>query len=72
MRVRIAKAVTVARNTIDAPPARSTRESTYYTNYLDTLDELSADGRVKLVRLEVKAKQEIVRIWSKTRSTWWW
>ncbi|KAJ5126618.1 hypothetical protein N7448_007397 [Penicillium atrosanguineum] len=44
MRVRIAKAVTVARNTIDAPPARSTRESTYYTNYLDTLDELSADG----------------------------
>jgi hypothetical protein len=90
IRVRIAEAVTIARSPLDAPPARSTRKSTYNTNYLDTLDELAADGeavmekamldhvgeslarmgRVKRVGLGVKDKQDFVRMWSKTRSTW--
>ncbi|KAJ6114009.1 hypothetical protein N7523_007326 [Penicillium sp. IBT 18751x] len=90
IRVRIAEAVTIARNPLDTPPARSTRKSTYNTNYLDTLDELTAGGeavvekamldhvgeslarmgRVKRVGLGVKEKQDFVRMWSKTRSTW--
>ncbi|KAJ5123754.1 hypothetical protein N7448_009851 [Penicillium atrosanguineum] len=90
IRVRIAEAVTIARNPLDTPPARSTRKSTYNTNYLDTLDELAADGeavmekamldhvgeslarmgRVKRVGLGVKEKQDFVRMWTKTRSTW--
>lgn len=90
IRVRIAEATAIARSSLDTPPARSTRKSTYNTNYLDTLDELAADseevmekamldhvgealarmGRVKRVGLGVKEKQEFVRMWSKTRSTW--
>jgi hypothetical protein len=90
IRVRIAEAVAIARSPLDVPPARSTRKSTYNTNYLDTLDELAANGeevmekamldhvgeslarmgRVKRVGLGVKEKQEFVRMWSKTRSTW--
>lgn len=90
IRVRIAEAAAIARSPLDTPPARSSRKSTYNTNYLDTLDELAADseavmekamldhvgealarmGRVKRVGLGVKEKQEFVRMWSKTRSTW--
>ncbi|KAJ5489748.1 hypothetical protein N7539_004638 [Penicillium diatomitis] len=46
IRVRIAECMTVGRSSFDAPPARSTRKSTYNTNYLDTLDEDTATGDV--------------------------
>lgn len=79
------------RSAIDTPPARSTRKSTYHSNYLDTLGEdagegemtasdkalldqvgesLARLGRVKRVGLGVREKQDFVRMWSKTRSTW--
>lgn len=91
IRVRIAECVLNTRSAVDAPPARSTRQSTYNSNYLDTLEQDAADGgvtagerafldnvgeslarlgRVKRVGLGVKEKQEFVRVWSKTRSTW--
>lgn len=45
IRVRIAEYISSSTNSIDAPPARSTRQSTFNTNYLDTLDQESAvDG----------------------------
>lgn len=46
IRVRIAECVMSGRNAIDTPPALSTRKSTYHTNYLDTLDQDTADGEV--------------------------
>ncbi|KAJ5160911.1 uncharacterized protein N7482_007915 [Penicillium canariense] len=46
IRVRIAECVLSGRSAIDMPPARSTRKSTFHTNYLDTLDEDVADGEV--------------------------
>ncbi|KAJ5627280.1 hypothetical protein N7528_004707 [Penicillium herquei] len=91
IRVRIAECVMNNRGSIDAPPARSTRQSTYNSNYLDTLEQdtveggvtaaerafldqvgesLARLGRVKRVGLGVKEKQEFVRMWTKTRSTW--
>jgi 1-acylglycerol-3-phosphate O-acyltransferase len=89
IRVRIAECVMNTRSAVDAPPARSTRQSTYSSNYLDTLEQdeggvtagekafldnvgeaLARLGRVKRVGLGVKQKQEFVRVWSKTRSTW--
>lgn len=91
IRVRIAECVMSGRSAIDTPPARSTRTSTYHTNYLDTLGEgavegemtasekalldqvgesLARLGRVKRVGLGVREKQDFVRMWSKTRSTW--
>ncbi|KAJ5826420.1 hypothetical protein N7474_003558 [Penicillium riverlandense] len=96
IRVRIAEAIVSSRSTaaIDMPPARSTRNSNYNTNYLDTMDRDSAMngddgittaekalldhvgeslarlGRVKRVGLGVKDKQDFVRKWTKTRSTW--
>jgi hypothetical protein len=39
IRVRIAESVTASQNALDAPPARSTRKSTFSTNYLDTLEQ---------------------------------
>lgn len=39
IKVRIAEGVTAGQNAIDAPPTRSTRKSTYTTNYFDTLDQ---------------------------------
>lgn len=53
IRVRIAESVTIGRSAMDAPPARSTRKSTYQTNYLDTLEdaasgELSASEKALL------------------------
>lgn len=36
----------IGRSAFDAPPARSTRKSTFNTNYLDTLDEDTATGDV--------------------------
>ncbi|CAI7614561.1 unnamed protein product [Penicillium pancosmium] len=44
IRVRIAEAVQRGASAIDLPPARSTRKSTFETNYLDTLDQV--DGEV--------------------------
>lgn len=41
IRVRIAEYVTIGSSTIDATPARTARQSTYKTNYLDTLDQES-------------------------------
>ncbi|KAJ5083884.1 hypothetical protein NUU61_008463 [Penicillium alfredii] len=46
IRVRIAECVVQGRAASEAPPARSTRKSTYHTNYLDTLDQESGDGEV--------------------------
>lgn len=42
IRVRIAESVTIGRSAMDAPPARSTRKSTYHTNYLDTLEDAAS------------------------------
>lgn len=94
IRVRIAEAIVSSRAAIDLPPARSTRNSNYNTNYLDTMDHdtavngddsttaaekalldhvgesLARLGRVKRVGLGVKDKQDFVRKWTKTRSTW--
>lgn len=39
IRVRIAECVVSGHRPLDTPPARSTRRSTYNTNYLDTLDQ---------------------------------
>lgn len=44
IRVRIAEYVTNSRSAIDAPPARSTRQSTYNSNYLDTLEDEDEGG----------------------------
>ncbi|KAJ5884412.1 hypothetical protein N7504_011984 [Penicillium tannophilum] len=44
IRVRIAEYVTNSRSAIDAPPARSTRQSTYNSNYLDTLEDEAEGG----------------------------
>lgn len=44
IRVRIAECINSSTVSIDAPPARSTRKSTYNTNYLDQLDQ--EDGEV--------------------------
>ncbi|KAJ5880221.1 uncharacterized protein N7473_011274 [Penicillium subrubescens] len=46
IRVRIAECIMIGRSSFDAPPARSTRKSTFNTNYLDTLDEDTATGEV--------------------------
>ncbi|KAF3387393.1 putative lysophosphatidic acid:oleoyl-CoA acyltransferase [Penicillium rolfsii] len=46
IRVRIAECIMIGRTSFDAPPARSTRKSTFNTNYLDTLDEDTATGEV--------------------------
>lgn len=43
IRVRIAECVQRGSSAFDTPPARSTRKSTYETNYLDTLDQ-DGDG----------------------------
>ncbi|KAJ5179938.1 hypothetical protein N7492_003148 [Penicillium capsulatum] len=44
IRVRIAEYITIGSSGADAPPALSTRQSTYNTNYLDTLEEESAEA----------------------------
>lgn len=46
IRVRIAECIMIGRSSFDAPPARSTRKSTFNTNYLDTLDEDTVTGEV--------------------------
>ena len=46
IRVRIAEYVMNGRTAMDAPPARSTRKSTYNTNYLDILDQEAAPGEI--------------------------
>ncbi|KAJ5102519.1 hypothetical protein N7532_003048 [Penicillium argentinense] len=45
IRVRIAECVQRGANALDTPPARSTRQTTYNTNYLDTLDQ-EIDGDI--------------------------
>ena len=52
IRVRIAESITASQDTLDAPPARSTRRSTYHTNYLDTLGQ---DGQEKVASASEKA-----------------
>jgi 1-acyl-sn-glycerol-3-phosphate acyltransferase len=39
IRVRIAESITASQYALDAPSARSTRRTTYNTNYLDILDQ---------------------------------
>ncbi|KAJ5223989.1 hypothetical protein N7468_008531 [Penicillium chermesinum] len=46
IRVRIAECISSSTNSIDAPPALSTRKSTYNTNYLDTLDQEGVDSGI--------------------------
>lgn len=46
IRVRIAECVMNTRSATDTPPARSTRQSTYNSNYLDTLDKEITEGDV--------------------------
>ncbi|KAJ5668670.1 hypothetical protein N7462_009740 [Penicillium macrosclerotiorum] len=46
IRVRIAECVMSGQSAFDAPPARSTRKSTFNTNYLDTLDQDVVDGEL--------------------------
>jgi 1-acyl-sn-glycerol-3-phosphate acyltransferase len=52
IRVRIAESITADQNAKDAPPARSTRKTTYNTNYLDILDQ---DGKEEEASISEKA-----------------
>ncbi|CAG8319213.1 unnamed protein product [Penicillium salamii] len=43
IKVRIAESVTASQTTLDMPSARSTRKSTYSTNYLDGMDQTDTE-----------------------------